>query len=121
MSNNVQTEEKRVAISFDAAWGADKTEKIMEILQEYDANATFFLVGFWSEKYPELLRERYGLTQFDDKVAMLEGVCRRRGFMLRGGEFDYERGERAVIDDFRKGRLGGITLDEPSDCDGYDF
>ena len=29
---NVQTEEKRVAISFDAAWGADKTEKIMEIL-----------------------------------------------------------------------------------------
>ena len=30
---NVQTEEKRVAISFDAAWGADKTEKIMEILK----------------------------------------------------------------------------------------
>ena len=54
---NVQTEEKRVAISFDAAWGADKTEKIMEILQEYDANATFFLVGFWSEKYPELVKQ----------------------------------------------------------------
>ena len=46
----VQTEEKRVAISFDAAWGADKTEEIMEILQEYDCNATFFLVGFWTDK-----------------------------------------------------------------------
>ncbi|MBO5103307.1 MAG: polysaccharide deacetylase family protein [Clostridia bacterium] len=54
---NVQTEEKRVAISFDAAWGADKTEKIMEILKEYNANATFFLVGFWSEKYPEIVKQ----------------------------------------------------------------
>ena len=49
----VETSEKKVAISFDAAWGADKTEGIMEILDEYDANATFFLVGFWVEDYPE--------------------------------------------------------------------
>ncbi|MBP3290875.1 MAG: polysaccharide deacetylase family protein, partial [Clostridia bacterium] len=35
------------------AWGADKTLKIIEILKEYDANATFFLVGFWIDKYPE--------------------------------------------------------------------
>ncbi|MBQ7977207.1 MAG: polysaccharide deacetylase family protein [Clostridia bacterium] len=54
---NVATTEKRVAISFDAAWGADKTEKIMEILKEYDVNATFFLVGFWAEKYPEIVKK----------------------------------------------------------------
>lgn len=54
---NVKTDEKVVAISFDAAWGADKTEKIMEILKEYDANATFFLVGFWVEKYPEIAKK----------------------------------------------------------------
>ena len=48
----VDTQEKKVAISFDAAWGADKTEGIMEILKEYHANATFFLVGFWVEDYP---------------------------------------------------------------------
>ena len=42
-------------------------------------------------------------------------VCRRRGFVLRGGELDYERAERAVIDDFRKGRLGRITLDTCGD------
>ena len=54
---NVKTDEKVVAISFDAAWGADKTEKIMEILKEYNANATFFLVGFWVEKYPEVTKK----------------------------------------------------------------
>ena len=52
---------------------------------------------------------------------MLEAVCKRRGFLLRGGDFEYERGERAVIDDFRKGRLGGITLDDVSDLDGLEF
>ena len=53
----VETEEKRVAISFDAAWGADKTERIMEILKEYNVNATFFLVGFWTEEHSELVEK----------------------------------------------------------------
>ena len=44
---------------------------------------------------------------------MLECVCAHRGFIMRGGEYDFERGIRAVIDDFRKGRLGRITLDTP--------
>lgn len=46
-----------VAISFDAAWGADKTEKIMDICDAYGVKATFFLVGFWMEKYPEMVKE----------------------------------------------------------------
>ena len=50
---SVQTDEKKVAISFDAAWGADKTEGIINILKEYKVSATFFLVGFWVEDYPE--------------------------------------------------------------------
>ena len=50
---NVETEEKQVAISFDAAWGADKTEDIIEILKEFDCTATFFLVGFWVDDYPD--------------------------------------------------------------------
>lgn len=49
----VETGEKKVAISFDAAWGADKTDGIIETLAEYGAGATFFLVGFWARKYPE--------------------------------------------------------------------
>lgn len=53
----VNTEEQKVAISFDAAWGADKTEKIMEICKEYGVNATFFLTGFWIEDYPEMVKK----------------------------------------------------------------
>lgn len=52
----VDTQEKQVAISFDAAWGADKTQEIIDILKEYDASATFFLVGFWIDKYPEMVK-----------------------------------------------------------------
>ena len=46
-------EEKTIAISFDAAWGADKTRKIVEILKEKGAKATFFLVGFWVDAYKD--------------------------------------------------------------------
>ena len=53
----VQTEEKQVAISFDAAWGADKTEGIMKILKEYNAGGTFFLVGFWTDKYGDIVKK----------------------------------------------------------------
>ena len=68
------------------------------------------LLGELYEKYPERLEERYGITG-GTKIEMLESVCARRGFVIRGGEYDFERGIRAVIDDFRKGRLGRITLD----------
>ncbi len=54
---SVETEKKQVAISFDAAWGADKTQGIMDILEEYDAGGTFFLVGFWVDKYGDLVKE----------------------------------------------------------------
>ena len=72
------------------------------------------------QKYPKRLQERYGITG-GSKLEMLDCVCARRGFVLRGGEYDYERGERAVIDDFRKGRLGRITLDSSADMSGLKF
>ena len=53
---SVQTDKKQVAITFDASWGADKTEEIMKILKEYDAKGTFFLVGFWVDKYPDMVK-----------------------------------------------------------------
>ena len=52
---SVETKEKKVAISFDAAWGADKTEAIIETLSEFNAKATFFLVGFWVDKFPDMV------------------------------------------------------------------
>ncbi len=53
----VDTTEKKVAISFDAAWGADHTLKILDILDSHNVSATFFLVGFWVDKYPKMVKE----------------------------------------------------------------
>jgi len=47
---SVDTKEKKVALTFDAAWGSDKTEKIVNILKENGVGGTFFLVGFWIEE-----------------------------------------------------------------------
>ncbi len=49
----VKTEEKKIALTFDAAWGADDTDTLIEILKRYNAPATFFVVGEWVDKYPE--------------------------------------------------------------------
>ena len=49
----VQKDEKVVALSFDAAWGNEDTQTLIDILDEYGVNTTFFVVGDWVEKYPE--------------------------------------------------------------------
>ncbi len=49
----VETEEKKVSISFDAAWGADDTDELLRILADNNVTTTFFLCGYWVEKYPE--------------------------------------------------------------------
>ena len=67
-----------------------------------------------SAKYPQSLKDRYGI-EGGAPLEMLEKVCKVRGFILRGGEFDYERGERALLDDFRKGKLGRVCLDTLDD------
>lgn len=54
---NVERTDNKCAISFDAAWGADKTRQIMDVCDRYNVKATFFLVGFWVDKYPEMVRE----------------------------------------------------------------
>lgn len=72
---------------------------------------TLELISTLKEKYPEVLTEKYGITDFSlEPLEMYGAICKRRGFLLRGGEFDYERCSKAVIDDFRKGRIGKIML-----------
>lgn len=56
---SVERSDNLIAISFDAAWGADKTRAIMDICDAYSVEATFFLVGFWVDKYPEMVKEIY--------------------------------------------------------------
>lgn len=53
---SVEREDKVVALSFDAAWGNEDTETLIEILNEHDIHATFFVVGDWVDKYPESVK-----------------------------------------------------------------
>ena len=52
----VETDKKQIAISFDAAWGNDDTQTLIDILKEYNVPATFFVVGAWIDKYPESVK-----------------------------------------------------------------
>ncbi|OUQ78478.1 polysaccharide deacetylase family protein [Flavonifractor sp. An100] len=49
----VQQDQKLVSISFDAAWGNEDTQQLIDILDRYQVKATFFVVGEWVDKYPE--------------------------------------------------------------------
>ena len=79
------------------------------------------LLADMAEKYPDRLKARYGIADLSSPPAMLEGICVRRGLVLRGGGYDYERACRAVIDDLRKGRLGRVDLDGREDVLNTDF
>ncbi|MCL2572640.1 MAG: polysaccharide deacetylase family protein [Defluviitaleaceae bacterium] len=54
---SVETPEKKLSISFDAAWGADDTDRLLSILKDNDVLTTFFLCGTWVDKYPEEVKK----------------------------------------------------------------
>ena len=74
------------------------------------------IIAFLKDRYPALLRSRYkvepeGLTPLE----AYEAIAARRGFILRGGEYDYERCASTVIDEFRSGTIGKIMMCLPED------
>lgn len=74
-----------------------------------------FLAGILLERYPALLAARYGFkTEGMDAVAVIEGVATRRGFRLRGGEFDTEKAAHIFLQDYRTGAIGRISLETPA-------
>lgn len=54
---SVERSDNKIAISFDCAWGTDHTQEILEHLASAGVRATFFMVQFWTEKYPEYVRK----------------------------------------------------------------
>lgn len=82
----VEREDKQISISFDAAWGSDKTESILNILKQHDIPANFFLVGMWVDKNEALVKKmdeqgielgthsntHPDLTKLDEKQIKLE-------------------------------------------------
>lgn len=70
------------------------------------------LIGVLSEEYPKLLMERYKLAEISETpLATMEDIAAKRGFILPGKRIDYERCARTVLDEFRGGRIGHITLE----------
>lgn len=53
---SVERDDHVIAVTFDASWGADNTPKLLDILDEYNAKCTFFLVGLWVDKYPDMVQ-----------------------------------------------------------------
>lgn len=63
---------------------------------------------------PETLSVRFHVEDLNvENVELLDAVCRGRGWLLRGGRFDYDRCCNVVLDEFRSGKLGKITLELP--------
>lgn len=53
----VKTEQKKVALTMNCAWNADDIDKILEVLKENNVKITFFMVGDWIDKYPEVVKK----------------------------------------------------------------
>lgn len=73
------------------------------------------LLSYLSENYPNSLTERYKieLSEEDTGLDLLEKVGKKRGMMISGGEINTERAAITVLDEFRSGKLGRITLEMP--------
>ena len=76
----------------------------------------FELVKYLQKAYPEGLLERYKLDGEDlalPAVELVEAIGRKRGFLVSGGEIDFTRTSRMLLDEFRSGKMGRISLEQP--------
>lgn len=104
-----QFDSKRIAENI--AFIGSINENILDV-----SDLCLLLIERLKEVAPTLLQDRYKLKDMEKTpLEIYEEICKNRGFLLKGGDFDYERCARAVIDDFRKQKIGKIMLDKPKD------
>ncbi len=71
------------------------------------------LIKVLQRDYPKLLQERYKLEEIDeDALTNMENIALKRGFILPGKRIDYERCGKTLLDEFRSGKIGNITLEK---------
>ena len=75
----------------------------------------FELCKYLYVNYPGVLAARYGIEESNDAVLMLNEIAKRRGCLLKGGEFDIEKASIFIMDDFRNVKIGNITLEVPEE------
>ena len=73
------------------------------------------LITFLRKQYPGTLEKRFQMEESEEKSAaqILEEIARVRGCLIRGGELDYGKASKLLMDDFRSGKLGRVTLEFP--------
>jgi ribosome biogenesis GTPase A len=83
--------------------------------EAYDEEeAATFLAGILLERYPGLVRTRYDVDPGRlDGAGLITAIARARGFLRRGGQPDHNKAARALLTDYRSGRLGRVTLEAP--------
>lgn len=76
------------------------------------------LIQYLRDAYPGTLEKRYQCEEAAEKEALqiLEEVAKLRGCLIKGGELDYGKASRLLMDDFRSGKLGRITLEMPEEA-----
>lgn len=72
------------------------------------------IIRFLRDSYPGALEKRYAISDLTEEHSILSGICRNRHCYLRGEELHLERAAGIVVDDFRNGRIGRITLEVPA-------
>ena len=73
------------------------------------------LIEFLKEFYPGILEERYAVNENCDKIAVLEGIAEVRNCRQKGNTLDLDKASKLLIDDFRSGKLGRLTLEFPQE------
>lgn len=68
---------------------------------------------YLKEEYPGILHQRYGIQESEDAVQMLKEIADVRKCILKGGEPDYEKAAAILLEEFRNGKLGRISLEQP--------
>jgi len=91
-----------------AAIGSIKQE-ILDI-----ESLAFYIIQILTKYSPNLLKKRYNLDSLDpDAYNVLKDICKKRGFLKKGGEFDTEKGAVIFLDELKNGKIGRISLEEP--------
>ncbi len=67
-----------------------------------------------AERYPGMLAGHYGIEESDDGVAMIYDVAEKRHIIKSGGEADYSKAARLILDDIKNGKMGRLSLESPS-------
>ena len=92
----------------------------IENIEDDPAELAILLIDILKDLYPGVLKDRYDVNEDADRVAILEDIGRARGTLLRGGEIDYSRAGQILLQDFRSGKLGRISLERVDDLDRTD-